>query len=174
MKFNVNQQDLQQALNYCQGIIEKRSTLPILSNILLNANNSKLILTATDLDIIFISLPNKYAADAVSLSLSKGLNVFCEKPYVRNVEEAKEILEQGLKFAEENKNKVDDMEALQALVKDLNDTKKLINDLIFEKKLSLSVIEKNSDDGFDISMPGRPSSIAVSYTHLTLPTIYSV
>lgn len=38
--------------------------------------------------------------------------------------EAKEILEQGLKFAEENKNKVDDMEALQALVKDLNDTKK--------------------------------------------------
>lgn len=38
--------------------------------------------------------------------------------------EAKEILEQGLKFAKENKNKVDDMEALQALVKDLNDTKK--------------------------------------------------
>ena len=54
MKFSVNQQDLQQALNYCQGVIEKRSTLPILSNILLNANNSKLILTATDLDIIFI------------------------------------------------------------------------------------------------------------------------
>jgi DNA polymerase III sliding clamp (beta) subunit (PCNA family) len=37
MKFNVNQQDLQQALNYCQGVIEKRSTLPILSNILLDA-----------------------------------------------------------------------------------------------------------------------------------------
>ena len=54
MKFSVNQQDLQQALNYCQGVIEKRGTLPILSNILLNANNSKLILTATDLDIIFI------------------------------------------------------------------------------------------------------------------------
>ncbi len=54
MKFSVNQQDLQQALNYCQGVIEKRSTLPILSNILLNAHNSKLILTATDLDLIFI------------------------------------------------------------------------------------------------------------------------
>ena len=54
MKFSVNQQDLQQALNYCQGVIEKRGTLPILSNILLNANNSKLILTATDLDVIFI------------------------------------------------------------------------------------------------------------------------
>ncbi len=54
MKFNVNQQDLQQALGYCQGVIEKRSTLPILSNILLNANNSELIITATDLDLIFI------------------------------------------------------------------------------------------------------------------------
>ncbi len=54
MKFNVNQQDFQQALNYCQGVIEKRSTLPILSNILLDANNSKLTITATDLDLIFI------------------------------------------------------------------------------------------------------------------------
>ncbi len=54
MKFNINQQDLQQALNYCQGVIEKRSTLPILSNVLLNASNSKLLITATDLDLIFI------------------------------------------------------------------------------------------------------------------------
>ena len=54
MKFNVNQQDLQQALNYCQGVIEKRSTLPILSNILLDVQKSNLTITATDLDLIFI------------------------------------------------------------------------------------------------------------------------
>ena len=54
MKFSVNQQDLQQALNYCQGVIEKRSTLPILSNILLDVKNSNLTITATDLDLIFI------------------------------------------------------------------------------------------------------------------------
>ena len=54
MKFNVNQNDFQQALGFCQGVIEKRSTLPILSNILLDAQNSKLIITATDLDLIFI------------------------------------------------------------------------------------------------------------------------
>ncbi len=54
MKFNVNQQDLQHALNYCQGVVEKRSTLPILSNILLDASSSKLTITATDLDLIFI------------------------------------------------------------------------------------------------------------------------
>mgnify|MGYP001252958097 CR=1 FL=1 len=50
MKFNINQQDLQQALSYCQGVIEKRSTLEILSNILLDAQNSKLTLTATDVE----------------------------------------------------------------------------------------------------------------------------
>ncbi len=54
MKFNVNQQDLQQALNYCQGVIEKRSTLPILSNILMEVQKSNLTITATDLDLIFI------------------------------------------------------------------------------------------------------------------------
>ena len=54
MKFNVNQKDLQEALSYCQGVIEKRSTLPILSNVLLDVNNSNLTITATDLDLIFI------------------------------------------------------------------------------------------------------------------------
>ena len=55
MKFKLNQQDLQKSLNYCQGVIEKRSTLPILSNVLLDASESKLTITATDLDLIFIN-----------------------------------------------------------------------------------------------------------------------
>ena len=55
MKFSVNQQDLQKSLSYCQGVIEKRSTLPILSNVLLDVNNGKLTITATDLDLIFIN-----------------------------------------------------------------------------------------------------------------------
>ena len=58
MKFSSNQQDIQNSLNYCQGVIEKRSTLPILSNVLLNVSNSKLTFTATDLDLIFIHTIN--------------------------------------------------------------------------------------------------------------------
>ncbi len=53
MKFSANQEDLQKSLNYCQGVIEKRSTLPILSNILLDVKDSKLTIVATDLDLIF-------------------------------------------------------------------------------------------------------------------------
>tara|TARA_Y100001958_G_C21238765_1_gene565890 strand:+ start:731 stop:1843 length:1113 start_codon:yes stop_codon:yes gene_type:complete len=55
MKFSVSQKDLQQSLGFCQGVIEKRSTLPILSNIMLEANASKLKITATDLDLIFVT-----------------------------------------------------------------------------------------------------------------------
>ena len=55
MKFNVNQNDLQKSLGYCQGVIEKRNTLPILSNVLLEAKESSLRITATDLDLIFIN-----------------------------------------------------------------------------------------------------------------------
>ena len=54
MKFNINQKELQEALSYCQGVIEKRSTLPILSNVLLDASKSMLTITATDLDLIFV------------------------------------------------------------------------------------------------------------------------
>tara|TARA_B100001121_G_scaffold309510_1_gene336629 strand:- start:3142 stop:4251 length:1110 start_codon:yes stop_codon:yes gene_type:complete len=54
MKFSVNQKDLQSSLNYCQGVIEKRSTLPILSNVLIEAKNENLKIIATDLDLIFI------------------------------------------------------------------------------------------------------------------------
>ncbi len=55
MKFSLNQQDIQESLSYCQGVIEKRSTLPILSNVLLDVKNSVLTITATDLDLIFIN-----------------------------------------------------------------------------------------------------------------------
>ena len=54
MKFSVNQKDLQNSLNYSQGVIEKRSTLPILSNVLIEAKNENLKIVATDLDLIFI------------------------------------------------------------------------------------------------------------------------
>ena len=53
MKFSVNQKDLQSSLNYCQGVM-KKSTLPILSNVLIQAKNQNLKITATDLDLIFI------------------------------------------------------------------------------------------------------------------------
>lgn len=51
MELNIQKSILFKALNHVQGVVEKRNTIPILSNVLLTATNSKLSLTATDLDI---------------------------------------------------------------------------------------------------------------------------
>jgi DNA polymerase III subunit beta len=51
MKFTVKRNSLLNELNLVQGVIEKKSTIPILSNILLEASGEHLDITATDLDV---------------------------------------------------------------------------------------------------------------------------
>ena len=53
MQFVVKRDNLLKSLNFVQGIVEKKNTLPILSNVLLDLKNNKLNVVATDLDIIF-------------------------------------------------------------------------------------------------------------------------
>jgi DNA polymerase III subunit beta len=51
MELTVAKADLQKELQLCQGVVEKRSTIPILSNVLLKAADGKLSIAATDLDV---------------------------------------------------------------------------------------------------------------------------
>jgi DNA polymerase III subunit beta len=51
MKFTVTRNALLNELNLVQGVIEKKSTIPILSNILLEAAGGRLDIAATDLDV---------------------------------------------------------------------------------------------------------------------------
>ena len=53
MEFIIKRDALLKSLNLVQGIIEKKNTLPILSNVLLEAKNNQLSIIATDLDLIF-------------------------------------------------------------------------------------------------------------------------
>ena len=53
MQFVVKRDSLLKSLNYVQGVVEKKNTLPILSNVLLQLKDKKLSIVATDLDIIF-------------------------------------------------------------------------------------------------------------------------
>lgn len=55
MELTVAKADLQKELQLCQGIVEKRSTIPILSNVLLKAADGKLQIAATDLDVTILS-----------------------------------------------------------------------------------------------------------------------
>jgi DNA polymerase-3 subunit beta len=51
MEFTVSKADLVRELGLSQGVVEKKTTIPILSNVLLEASGDRLFLTATDLDL---------------------------------------------------------------------------------------------------------------------------
>ncbi len=53
MQFVVKRDILLKSLNFVQGVVEKKNTLPILSNVLLQLRDKKLNIVATDLDIVF-------------------------------------------------------------------------------------------------------------------------
>ena len=45
------------------------------------------LIATSNIEAVFISLPNKFAAEATILSLQKGLHVFCEKPPAKTLAE---------------------------------------------------------------------------------------
>lgn len=51
MRLTIERSALLKALNHVQSVVERRNTIPILSNVLLSAQGDSLRLTATDLDI---------------------------------------------------------------------------------------------------------------------------
>ncbi|MDW8129901.1 MAG: DNA polymerase III subunit beta [Bryobacterales bacterium] len=51
MEFTIRKQDLVRELSLSQGVVEKRSTIPVLSNVLLEARGAQVHLTATDLEL---------------------------------------------------------------------------------------------------------------------------
>jgi DNA polymerase-3 subunit beta len=51
MEFTVSKSDLVRELNLSQGVVEKKTTIPILSNVLVEASGDRILLTATDLEL---------------------------------------------------------------------------------------------------------------------------
>ena len=51
MKISVERSDLLRSMSRAQAIVERRTTIPILSNVLIEAREARLTLRATDLDI---------------------------------------------------------------------------------------------------------------------------
>jgi DNA polymerase III subunit beta len=60
MRVTIERQVFLKALNHVQSVVERRNTIPILSNVLVQAKGSEVKLTATDLDIEIVE---KVAAD---------------------------------------------------------------------------------------------------------------
>src|SRR5712671_1776229 len=84
MEFSVERADLVKELTLAQGVLERKATIPILSNVLLEASGNSLMLTATDLELgIRSSCPAKVKKEGATTAPGKKLF-----DYVRQLEQA--------------------------------------------------------------------------------------
>ena len=74
MKASIEQTELFRAMGRVQSIVERRTTIPILSNVLIEARDGQVLLRTTDLDIEV--LDKVKAMVEVPGSLTVGANTF--------------------------------------------------------------------------------------------------
>ena len=68
MKFLIERAALLKSLGHVQSVVERRNTIPILSNVKLEASNGKLSLNATDMDIDIVERVAAEASDAGAIT----------------------------------------------------------------------------------------------------------
>jgi DNA polymerase-3 subunit beta len=82
MKFIIHRNPFLEALNKVQSIVEKKNTVPILSNVLLNVEGETLWISATDLEVgIKLSLPVTQGQNGkITLNAKNFLDIVKELP----------------------------------------------------------------------------------------------
>lgn len=94
MEFTVSKTDLVRELSLSQGVVEKKTTIPILSNVLVEAGKDRITLTATDLELgVRCSCPAEVRREGVGTIPARRL-----LDYVRLLPDA----EITVKFGENN------------------------------------------------------------------------
>jgi len=64
MKVNIERSDLLKAMSRAQGVVERRNTIPILANVLIEAEGDSVAFRATDLDIEVVDKTNAMVEQA--------------------------------------------------------------------------------------------------------------
>ena len=79
MDFYITKEEIVKSLNQTLGVVEKRQTLPILSNVLLEVDESSLRLTATDLEseISTASTISNFKSGGKTTAPARKLNDLC-------------------------------------------------------------------------------------------------
>ena len=88
MKFSLSREALLKPLQLVVGVVERRQTLPILSNVLLTLDGSKLAVTGTDLEVEIIGHADVVSADEageVTVSARKLLDICRSLPEGANI-----------------------------------------------------------------------------------------
>ena len=89
MRFVVKRDTLLKYLHFVQGVVEKKNTLPILSNVLLQLKDKKLSIVATDLDIVFYDEISDVKIDSEGSTTTSAAILF---DILRKISENSEII----------------------------------------------------------------------------------
>ncbi len=73
MKVTIERNDLLNALSHVQNVVERRNTIPILSNVLIEAGDGTLTLTATDLDMEAVDSASAKVAQPGAVTAPAGI-----------------------------------------------------------------------------------------------------
>ena len=68
MKISIERNLLLNSLSHVQNVVEKRNTIPILSNILINAKANNIIISATDMDLSITETVNSSVIEEGSVT----------------------------------------------------------------------------------------------------------
>ena len=60
MKLSIERNTLLKAVSHAQSVVERRNTIPILANVLIEAENDKVQFRATDLDVEIVDRAVSY------------------------------------------------------------------------------------------------------------------
>lgn len=82
MKFTIDKGNFLKVLQRVQGIVEKRNTMPILANVLIEASQGKINITATDLEVFIkdSSIANVSEDGSVTVNARKMFEIVKELP----------------------------------------------------------------------------------------------
>ncbi len=97
MEFTIDKDTFVKALQKIQGIVERRNTMPILSNVLIEALDDSLILTATDLEV---GMKSRYQA---KVNTNGKITISAKKLY----EIIRELPDEQIKFSTRENDWVD-------------------------------------------------------------------
>ncbi len=87
MKFKISRSNFFKSLSHLHGIVDKKNSLPILANILIEAKNNQLILSSTDMDI---SIIEKISCNTMEEG-STTINAQILYDIVRKIDDSSEI-----------------------------------------------------------------------------------
>ena len=89
MKFAVSRETLLKPLQLVAGVVERRQTLPVLSNVLIQLNGDQLSLTGTDLEVEIvgrITLEQAGASGEITVPARKLVDICRSLPDGSNIE----------------------------------------------------------------------------------------